>query len=164
MIRTEVLSEWNGKDVKKRAEKLADKSTWAIGMAVLSNAKLLCPVKYGYLAASLMVAAYNQTTQLGSPSEFGTETGPKPARFQPIVKPNLSFDKPSEVFVGTAVEYGPYIEYGTVKSFAQPFLRPALDMAQGKALEIIRFNSKLVFAKYLTTRETFAQTNEAFSE
>jgi len=29
--------------------------------------------------------------------------------------------------IGTNVEYSPYLEYGTVKMAAQPYLRPALD-------------------------------------
>lgn len=32
--------------------------------------------------------------------------------------------------VGTDVEYAPYVEYGTSRSPAQPFLRPALGAAQ----------------------------------
>lgn len=33
--------------------------------------------------------------------------------------------------VGTAVLYGPYLEYGTSRMPAYPFLRPALDAARG---------------------------------
>lgn len=29
------------------------------------------------------------------------------------------------VYIGTNVEYGPYVEYGTSRQEAQPFLRPA---------------------------------------
>lgn len=29
------------------------------------------------------------------------------------------------VYIGTNVEYGPYVEYGTARQKAQPFLRPA---------------------------------------
>lgn len=32
--------------------------------------------------------------------------------------------------VGTDVEYGPYIEFGTSRMRAQPYLRPALDAAR----------------------------------
>lgn len=31
----------------------------------------------------------------------------------------------NSVFIGTDVEYGPYVELGTVNTPAQPFLRPA---------------------------------------
>jgi HK97 gp10 family phage protein len=35
----------------------------------------------------------------------------------------------SRIRVGTAVEYGKYVEYGTVNSAAQPFLTPAMAQA-----------------------------------
>lgn len=31
------------------------------------------------------------------------------------------------VFVGTNVEYGPYVELGTVKTHAKPFIKPAIE-------------------------------------
>ena len=34
---------------------------------------------------------------------------------------------PDNAKVGTNVEYSPYVEYGTSKMSAQPYLRPALD-------------------------------------
>jgi HK97 gp10 family phage protein len=33
----------------------------------------------------------------------------------------------SEARIGTNVEYSPYVEYGTSKMAAQPYLRPAVD-------------------------------------
>lgn len=33
--------------------------------------------------------------------------------------------------VGTDVEYAPYVEFGTQRASAQPFLRPALDSVRG---------------------------------
>lgn len=38
--------------------------------------------------------------------------------------------------VGTNVEYAPYQEYGTVRSAAQPYLRPAVDSVRGQALRM----------------------------
>lgn len=35
-----------------------------------------------------------------------------------------------EYVVGTNVEYAPYVEFGTSKMSAQPYLRPAADKAQ----------------------------------
>ena len=32
-----------------------------------------------------------------------------------------------EEYIGTTVEYAPYVEFGTVKAKAQPFLRPAAE-------------------------------------
>ena len=42
--------------------------------------------------------------------------------------------RPSEeaVYVGTAVEYAPYVEYGTYKMKAQPYLGPAVSGHTGE--------------------------------
>ena len=40
---------------------------------------------------------------------------------------NFKVDSADEARVGTNVEYAPYVEYGTRKMAAQPYLRPALD-------------------------------------
>ena len=53
-----------------------------------------------------------------------------------------------EVLVGTPVDYGPYVEFGTVRSNAQPFLRPALDLAQGKTLTVMEKHGRQEFKEY----------------
>lgn len=151
MIRSEVLLTWNGDIVRQRAKNLAGKSAWTIGMAVLSDAKMLCAVNYGYLAASLMVADDERKTKLDSPASFASEVPPaghSVSTFREIKAPTVESDLVGEVFVGTAVDYGPYVEYGTIKTNAQPFLRPALDMARGKAPTIVEIEGKLAFGEY----------------
>lgn len=49
--------------------------------------------------------------------------------------------------VGTNVEYSPYVEYGTRRMSARPYLRPALDEKRAEARRVI----KEAFAKL--TRE-----------
>lgn len=53
-------------------------------------------------------------------------------RLRASITHNLGKDSTS-VFadVGTDVEYAPYVEFGTVRNRAQPFLRPALDVLNG---------------------------------
>jgi HK97 gp10 family phage protein len=55
------------------------------------------------------------------------------ARPEDGVKPNP--DKNS-VIIGTNVEYAPYVELGTVKMAAQPYLNPALEMNKGNIQRI----------------------------
>ena len=134
-------------EIKERAKKLKEKSLMAIGMVVMSNAKQLCAVQYGYLAASIQTASNNKITALDSPGEFAEETagaGHDVNTFKPIEKPKSQ----DEVFVGSAVDYAPYVEYGTVRSAAQPFLRPALNMAYGKVPAIVKNGAKLEFKDY----------------
>ena len=43
----------------------------------------------------------------------------------------------SDVFFGFNAEYASYVEFGTYKMAAQPYLRPALDMAENDAYAAI---------------------------
>ena len=130
-----VTRQWNGRDVKIRGKRAVGKSAFEIGLIVESNAKMLCPIDTGRLAGSI-------TTQS---SENGS--GPRaPATFSDVIqKPR----DPDEVFVGTAIDYGPYQEFGTIRSSAQPFLRPALALAQGKSLTIVQEEGRFQLKEYL---------------
>lgn len=44
------------------------------------------------------------------------------------------------VTVGSDVEYAAYVELGTYKMSAQPYLRPALEECGGEAIEILKRN------------------------
>jgi HK97 gp10 family phage protein len=131
-----VTLSWNGREVKVQGRRARDKSSFEIGLVVEGQAKQLAPVDTGRLAGSITTqAADGQST---SPTG---DAGPGDV----INKPQAA----GEVFVGTAVDYGPYIEFGTVRSNAQPFLRPALDLAQGKAVTIAERNGKLYLKEYI---------------
>lgn len=43
----------------------------------------------------------------------------------------------NDVEVGFSAEYASYVEFGTYKMAAQPFLRPAFDIAEAEALSAI---------------------------
>ncbi len=126
---------WNGQDVKIRGRKVVNKSAFEIGLVVEGQAKTLTPVKTGRLRGSITTQSATKGT-----SVEGDATGA-----DKIAAPG----DPQEVFVGTAVDYGPYIEFGTERSDAQPFLRPALDLAQGKVLSITLKNGRMEFKDYL---------------
>jgi len=139
---------WFGDEVIKRAEKLKTKLLMTIGMVVMSDAKQLCAVNYGYLAASIQTASDTKVTRLESPKSYQEEKPPKGHSvdtFRDIEKPG----EDDTVLVGTAVDYGPYVEYGTIRSKAQPFLRPALDMAKGKVPQIVTVEGRKEFGEYL---------------
>jgi hypothetical protein len=155
-IKTDVKSFWKGEDVKIQGKKVVGKTAYEIGLIIEGQAKLLCPVDLGYLSASINTQSIDNGTELSqvvpkvkvkksksqAHFDFWNEM---PEHFQKITKPIT--DK--EVLVGTAVEYGPYIEFGTVKSDAQSFLRPALDLAKGRVLTIGEENGKFYFKNYL---------------
>ena len=123
-------------EVKKQAEKLKERSTFEIGLVVEGQAKLLTPVKSGRLAASITTQSTTGGTQMDTAAGIVATDKILPPRSQ------------NEVFVGSAVDYAPYVEYGTVRSAAQPFLRPALNMAYGKVPAIVKNGAKLEFKDY----------------
>lgn len=125
--------EWLGEKIKTLAIQLASKSAFEIGLWVESQAKSLAPVLTGRLAGSIHTVA-----------QVGLSTEPANSEDQIQAPTRLG-----EVYVGTALEYAPYMEYGTVKTTAQPFLRPALAMAKGEALTIVEDNGKMAFKEYL---------------
>lgn len=52
------------------------------------------------------------------------------------------------VLVGTNVEYAPYVEYGSSRSVAQPYLRPAVDIVSGRAVRIVQEAGRGEFVGY----------------
>jgi len=135
MIKSTVTREWHGEEVKIQGKRVVGKSAYEIGLVVEGQAKELCPVKTGRLKGSITTASYSKQTMPQSPAT-GSDTIQPPR-------------DDSEVLVGTAVEYGPYMEFGTVRSDAKAFLRPALDLARGEAMTIVERNGRFEFKKYL---------------
>jgi len=135
MMRTEVTTEWNGEVVKRKGQSATGKSTYEIGISVANQAKLLSPKKTGRLRGSITAQSANNGTEVEAPAEADDK----------ITGPSGGLD----TYVGTSVEYGPYMEFGTVRSNAQPFLRPALDSIVGQAVSIVRKNAKTEFGDYL---------------
>ena len=134
---------WNGPDVKLRGKRVVGKTNYEVGLIVERQAKELCPVgEYpgtgrvgGRLKGSITTQAAAQGTQPKAPATSQDK----------IASPNDEL----EVLVGTAVDYGPYVEFGTRNMDSQPFLRPALDLAQGRTLTIARKNGRWEFKDYL---------------
>ena len=148
---TEVKSKWNGDIVKEMAAKLAGRSSFEIGLVVEGQAKALAPYDTGRLRGSITTASgMGQKTKPTGTAKSGDTIQPPRERFQ--------------TYVGTPVEYGPYMEYGTVRTSARPFLRPALDMARGKVSGIVQKDAKAEFGEYLNPKAIFCQDNEAFTE
>ncbi|MFA5750385.1 MAG: hypothetical protein WC895_04140 [Candidatus Shapirobacteria bacterium] len=148
-FKTTIDTQWKGQEIKIQGKQITGKSAYEIGLVVEGQAKQLAARKYGYLAASINTQSQTMGDDVEDPSKYAMETdwlNSKIKRFGKIDKPTSSW---LEVLVGTIVEYGPHIEFGTIKSNAQPFLRPALDLAKGKVLTIVKKNSKFIFKDYI---------------
>ena len=128
-MRVKTDLKWDGDTIKLRGRKVVNKSAFETGLIVEGQAKVLAPIDTGRLSASI-------STQSNKQGTGGADS---------IAKPT----KDGIVLVGTPIVYGPYMEFGTVKTDAQPFLRPALALAKGYVLTIVKKASKFIFAEYI---------------
>ena len=149
MMRSTVSQQWHGEEVKIRGKKVVGKSAYEIGLVVEGQAKELCPVDTGRLAGSITTQSSSEGTSPKSPATSSDV----------IQKPQDAM----EVIVGTPVEYGPHIEFGTIHMDAQPFLRPALQLAQGKVVTIVERNAKMHFKQYLLEHDEYLKRRAAES-
>jgi len=126
---------WYGDKAMKNMEQAISLGLEAAGLLVHGQAVNLSPVgQYpkgsgkvgGKLRNSLSYSTDGEVKGLNS------STGQK-ANLDDGVKPNP--DKNS-VIIGTNVEYAPYVELGTSKMAAQPYLNPALELNKGNIKKI----------------------------
>ena len=118
-------------------------------LAISAQAKALAPVAMGYLRASITTQSLARGTEPDAPQpsfeamkNFTGSIYSGPMKIAPPADDQ-------EVLVGTPVFYAPYVEFGTRYADAQPFLRPALDLARGRTLTVLENNGRFEFAEYL---------------
>lgn len=132
---TKTKVNWNGREVKLLGKKMMNRSTFEIALSVEAQASLLAPRDTGLLSGSITTQSRDEGSKPRSPAA-ASDTIQKP--FSEMM-----------AFVGTPVFYGPYMEFGTKLTDAQPFLRPAADLVSGKALTLAEREGKIVFKEYL---------------
>lgn len=115
----------NTKQVIDAKDAAVQKALEMIGLKCEGYAKLLCPVDTGLLRNSITHAvsghgvastSYHADRDKGGVSQIGRYSGG-----------TMGSDKSASVIVGTNVEYAPYVEFGTSRQKAQPYLRPAVN-------------------------------------
>ena len=119
-FRATTTIEWDGDTVKYRSDAAIGRSTLELGLAVASQAKGLINNVTHRLQGSITAQGAKGGSEVESPATAGDK----------ITGPSGGLD----TYVGTNVEYGPYVEFGTKFSDARPFLRPALDSVMGQAV------------------------------
>ena len=89
---------------------------WRAGFLVEADAKRLAPVDKGFLRSSLItrVNERRMVVRIGSSTEI------------------------LESLTGSNIYYGPFVEWGTYKKPARPFLTSALEMNKREILSLIR--------------------------
>ena len=104
----------NSDEVRDKLERAVERALVECGIVAEGHAKMKCPVDTGRLRGSIVYATSTSRSEGQSPAEPGdyTPKGTPPK---------------GEVHIGTNVEYGPFVELGTSKRKAKPFLRPAIE-------------------------------------
>jgi len=91
----------------------------AVGLEAEGDAKFLCAVETGLLKNSITHGTSGEPINHSYSDDAGEQSG----NISTVI--GTADDK--EVYIGTNVEYAPYVEYGTSRMKAQPFLRRALE-------------------------------------
>lgn len=126
--------------VEKATEKAMNKAARMIGGTVAGHATELAPVDTGLLRNSITFALGGQPPQITTYASNGeTASGKKIEKTEGHYDGEAPPDSNGEVtvYVGTNVEYAPYLELGTVKMDARPFLRPAMENNSDEIEQII---------------------------
>jgi HK97 gp10 family phage protein len=114
--------EWFNKLPQAVLDKAIERGLNAIGVTILGDAISLVPspgkTGTGRTKASLSYATKQNRSGSGADA---------------VSQPDSQY----EVWIGTNVEYAPYLEYGTYKMPARPFLRPALDGRRKDASKLL---------------------------
>jgi HK97 gp10 family phage protein len=125
------LEDWKGQKAKIQADKVINKTVFETAIIVRGQAVALSPVDSGRLRESLVIRMKNR--DVGNPIQAEDDIPTPP-------------DK-NEANVGTNVNYAEYVEFGTKNQRAQPYMRPAFDLAKGRVLKIGIANGKKEFAE-----------------
>ena len=119
----------NSGEIRDELNAAIERALIQCGMVAEGYAKLLCPTDTGRLKGSIVYVTSTSHSEGESPAE--------PEDYTPKGTPPKG-----EVIIGTNVEYAPYVELGTRKQKAQPFLRPAAEDHASEYGEIIESELK----------------------
>lgn len=104
---------WHGDKILKGIDKQNKRLIRCIAITISREAKKLCPVKTGTLKRSIRAIVTENKSQVRAGGDAGCAPG-----------------------VGSPVEYAGYVELGTSKMFADPYLRPAVEKFSKSDLEV----------------------------
>lgn len=121
---------WNGEKFKADLQKANNKTLLEAAFKIRSETVPLVPVDTGLLRNSINFAVS------GDSKDF-KDVDPEKNTF--IAGENIKAGK-NEAIVGTAVFYGPYVEYGTRKMQSQPFLLPGFLASVKSILQFAKKN------------------------
>jgi HK97 gp10 family phage protein len=129
--RFEITSSFDDRKYPEKWEKAMDRALPTIGLFVQGEAMLRAPVgKYPKGSGRVGGRLRGSLTYATTRGQSNTRTPATPT--DSVKRP---YDRET-VHIGTNVEYAPYVEYGTRRMKAQPYLRPAMDDNRDRILEL----------------------------
>lgn len=103
------------------------------GLAAEGYAKRLCAVDTGLLRNSITYAVDGRGPATGAYSDNSGEQHGSYSGSAPAESGNNR-----SVYIGTNVEYAPYVEMGTSRAPAQPFIQPAVESHGNEYKQILQ--------------------------
>lgn len=119
----------NREEVLRRTKDAIMVGLEAVGLEAEGDAKFLCAVDTGLLRNSITHGVSGELINHNYTDDAGEQSG--------SVSAVMGTTDDKEVYIGTNVEYAPYVEYGTSRTQAQPFLRRAFEDNKEKYGRII---------------------------
>jgi len=138
-FQTTIIKRWDGDTFRMTIlPKVEYRSLSEAAYFCQAQAIVLCPYDSGRLRSSISVKFRGQKAILGIPPVSESQAD------DPLQ------DEPEEntAHVGTNVEYAAAQEFGTQYMAAQPYLRPAADLTEGKAISTISVGAEQEIEKY----------------
>ncbi|MBR6171572.1 MAG: HK97 gp10 family phage protein [Eubacterium sp.] len=115
----EIRLEDNSDEVNKALEQAVEKSLEECDLLAEGYAKTLCQVDTGLLRNSVTHARSGASFQHDYKADRGDAQG--------SVGGTIGSEDEKAMYIGTNVEYAPYVEMGTIKTAKHPFLQPAVE-------------------------------------
>lgn len=113
----------NSKDVLNTLEEKINTALELCGLVAEGYAARLCPVDTGRLRNSITHVT-NKNSGMAKSFTYDVDAGK--GKTISVTDTTILVAEENQVTIGTNVEYAPYVEMGTVKTKAQPFLGPSI--------------------------------------
>lgn len=131
------IVENNVEKVLKMSDEAIVKALTEMGMVAEASAKGACPVDTGLLRNSITTALDGAAMGI---KKYKADKGGKTGSYGGKMPAEGGGKR--AVYIGTNVEYAPYIENGTSRMAARPFLLPSVQNNKDKFVTIIKKNMK----------------------
>jgi len=162
MATTKIMIDWE--NVGKRKAGTVKKQLIAVGFEMARECKIRMVAGSGRVYGQHVSSAPGAYPAVrlgrlrGSISVNWSDSGMKRGAVDGNARPDdgvgCSVNDPFTVTVGTNVEYAPYLEFGTSKMSARPFIRPTFELFRATINSILRW----IPIKSVTTEDNTAPT------